>query len=407
MATAVQEMFVKAKKVKRYVKVALWGDKKTGKTRFALSFPSPCVIDTERGTLLYADRYDFAVKDANRWSELLQALDALEKGGHEYQTLVIDSLTIFWQDLIDVQIEYVKNRRGNEILSTGDWGTIKRRWKAFINRLVDLDMHVVLVMREKDEYVNETDQRTGEDKSKKTGEHLPDAEKSTGYVFDFILHLLTEEDKKNKKSKHKVIVDGSRRDEIPKYTEYDITGKRGYDVIFKPIEANMLSGDNAKPRATQKESQAAEVAAAAAQTPTGTTATPPGPGTPVIPAEPSSTMPPKQSTAESVGDILRTFAGPPIDPAQPAASGDDIAVLMTRCGQMTWPDGTAFKSTDGKALVKAIFQVDRTKELRKPQVDWLYEQFGKVLAGKAYLVRDEQEVPYIRDGAPVAAAKAF
>jgi hypothetical protein len=162
---AVQEQFTKAKKVKRYVKVALWGDKKSGKTRFGLSFPKPCVIDTERGTLLYADKYDFAVKDANRWQELLQALDALEKGGHEYETLVIDSLTIFWQDLIDVQIEYVKNRRGNEVLSTGDWGTIKRRWKSFINRLVDLNMHVVLVMREKDEYVNETDapHRRGEE----------------------------------------------------------------------------------------------------------------------------------------------------------------------------------------------------------------------------------------------------
>lgn len=398
MTTAVHEMFVKAKKVKRYVKVALWGDKKSGKTRFALSFPNPCVIDTERGTPLYADRYDFAVKDANHWAELLQALDVLEKGGHDFQTLVIDSLTIFWQDLIDVQIEYVKNRRGNEILSTGDWGTVKRRWKSFINRLVDLNMHVVLVMREKDEYTTETDQRTGEEKSKKTGEHLPDAEKSTGYVFDFILHLMTKEDKKAKQSKHLVVVDGSRRDEIPKYAEYDITNKRGYDVIFKPIEANMLSGDEAKPRATLKEAKAVEEAAAqqqAAAQPT-TSTIPDGSG-----------MPAKQSTAESIGDILQKFSGPPVDPSQPTASGEDLKVLMTRCGQMVWPDGETFKSSDGKALIKALFKVEGTKELRKPQVDWLYGQFGKVLAGQAHLVRDEKEIPYIREGAPVAAATSF
>jgi hypothetical protein len=400
-------MFEKAKKVRRWFKVALWGDKKSGKTRFALSFPRPCVIDTERGSLLYADRYDFEVKDANRWSELLQTLDWLEKGDHKFQTLVIDSLTIFWQDLIDVQIEYVKNRRGNEILSTGDWGTIKRRWKSFVNRLVDLNMNIVLVLREKDEYVNETDARTGEEKSKKTGEHLPDAEKSTGYVFDFILHLMTEEDKKNKKSKYKVIVDGSRRDEIPKYTEYDITGKRGYDAIFKPIEANMLSGEDAKPRATPKEAHAAETAAVQQQTPTATTSTPTGPGTPTIPQDNGGAMPPKQSTAESVGDILRTFAGPAVDPGQAAATGEDIKVLMTRCGQMTWPDGGPFKSADGKALIKALFKVEGTKELKKPQVDWLYEQFGKVLAGQAYLVRDEKEIPYIREGVPVAAAPTF
>ena len=398
MTKAVQEQFTKAKKVKRYVKVALWGDKKSGKTRFGLSFPKPCVIDTERGTLLYADKYDFAVKDANRWQELLQALDALEKGGHEYETLVIDSLTIFWQDLIDVQIEYVKNRRGNEVLSTGDWGTIKRRWKSFINRLVDLNMHVVLVMREKDEYTTETDQRTGEEKSKKTGEHLPDAEKSTGYVFDFILHLVTEEDKKNKKSKHKVIVDGSRRDEIPKYAEYDITGKRGYDVIFKPIEANMLTGDEAKPRPTVKEGQAETAAPAQQQTPPPA-ATPPQNG--------GSVPPGPTSTAESVGDILRTFAGPVVDPSQPTVETSDIKVLMTRAGQMVWPDGEEFKTADGKSMIQALFKVSSSKELRKPQVDWLYEQFGRVLAGQAYLARDEKGIPFIREGQPSAAAPTF
>jgi hypothetical protein len=399
---AVQEQFTKAKKVKRYVKVALWGDKKSGKTRFGLSFPKPCVIDTERGTLLYADKYDFAVKDANRWQELLQALDALEKGGHEYETLVIDSLTIFWQDLIDVQIEYVKNRRGNEVLSTGDWGTIKRRWKSFINRLVDLNMHVVLVMREKDEYVNETDARTGEEKSKKTGEHLPDAEKSTGYVFDFILHLVTEEDKKNKKSKHKVIVDGSRRDEIPKYAEYDITGKRGYDVIFKPIEANMLTGEEAKPRATAKENATegtAQPQQPQQQTPPPAATTPQDSG--------GGPPPGPTSTAESIGDILRTFAGPPVDPNQPTVEASDIKVLMTRAGQMVWPDGEEFKTADGKSMIQALFKVSSSKELRKPQVDWLYEQFGRVLAGQAYLARDEKGIPFIREGQPTAAAPTF
>jgi hypothetical protein len=387
---AVQEQFTKAKKVKRYIKVALWGDKKSGKTRFGLSFPKPCVIDTERGTLLYADKYDFAVKDANRWAELLQALDALEKGGHEYETLVIDSLTIFWQDLIDVQIEYVKNRRGNEVLSTGDWGMIKRRWKGFINRLVDLDMHVVLVMREKDEYTTETDQRTGEEKSKKTGEHLPDAEKSTGYVFDFILHLVTEENKKTKTSKHKVIVDGSRRDEIPKYAEYDITGKRGYEVIFKPIESNMLEGAQAKPRDIPKETVPDAPAPSQQQTPETSSQAggPPGPN----------------STAESIGDLLRTFAGPAIDPSQPTVDGGDIKVLMTRCGQMAWPDGESFNSKDGKAMIQALFKVESTKELRKPQVDWLYEQFGRVLSKQAHLVRDEKGIPFIKEGQPTAAA---
>ena len=112
------------------------------------------------------------------------------------------------------------------------------------------------------------------------------------------------------------------------------------------------------------------------------------------------------STAESIGDLLRTFAGPAIDPSQPTVDGGDIKVLMTRCGQMAWPDGESFNSKDGKAMIQALFKVESTKELRKPQVDWLYEQFGRVLSKQAHLVRDEKGIPFIKEGQPAAAAQS-
>ena len=52
-------MFPKAQRVQRYCKVALYGGWKTGKTSAALSFPSPAVIDTHRGTDLYGQQYEF------------------------------------------------------------------------------------------------------------------------------------------------------------------------------------------------------------------------------------------------------------------------------------------------------------------------------------------------------------
>jgi hypothetical protein len=82
-------------------------------------------------------------------------------------------------------------------------------------------------------------------------------------------------------------------------------------------------------------------------------------------------------------------------------------VLMTRAGQMVWPDGEEFKTADGKSMIQALFKVSSSKELRKPQVDWLYEQFGRVLAGQAYLARDEKGIPFIREGQPTAAAPTF
>jgi len=373
-----QQMFVKATKAKRFFKVALWGDKKSGKTLGALSFPKCSVIDGERGTLMYSDKFNFDVRDANHWTELLDTLDWLEKNEHGFMTLVIDPLTIFWQDLCDAQVEYVRNRRGNEILSTGDWGMIKRRWKAMLNRLIDLDMHVVLVMREKDQYDSYIDPKTGEEKSRRTGEHLMDAEKSTGYVFDFILHTYTEEAKKAKESKHMVQVDGSRRDELPKYAVYDITKKKLYDTLFAPMEAVLSGGKGEKVRG----------------------GTPPAAplGDPVDPAaekpaQEGGGLPPASSMAESVGQILATFAPP--SPDEPVASGESIKVLMTRAGQLRWEDDTKFSSKDGKAMLKAFFRVDSTKDLKASQVDALYVKLGEVLAGRARLARDEKGIPII------------
>lgn len=357
-------MFEPAHKVRRWVKVALWGDKKTGKTRFALSFPKPCVIDTERGSLLYSDQFKFDVKDANRWKELGEVLDWLDGNPGKYQTLVIDSLTVFYQDLVSEVTDYVRNKRGNEVLTYMDWGTIKRRWKALLVRLTDLDMNVVLVMREKDEY-EQTKDHNGQEITRKTGEHLPDIEKSTGYVFDFILHLTAQEDKKSKKARYMVTVDGSRRPELPKFMSVDLTGKTGYDSVFKPLESVLLEGKAAPKRD--------EVA-------------------PSVPEMPS--------TAEALGDINEMFVAAP-HREDPPATSEDIKVLMTRCGQMTWPNGDQFNSKDGKALIRALYKIESSKDLKKFQVDFLYTEFGKVLAGKASLARDEKEIPYVAS-APVA-----
>jgi hypothetical protein len=368
-------MFEKATKAKRFFKVALWGDKKSGKTRGALSFPGPCVIDGERGTLMYAEKYDFSVRDANHWKELLDTMDFLETTkDHGFLTLVIDPLTIFWQDLCDQQVEYVRNRRGNEILSTGDWGMIKRRWKNLMNRLIDIDMHVVLVMREKDQYDSYVDPKTGEEKSRRTGEHLPDAEKSTGYVFDFILHCYTEENKKKGESRHFVQIDGSRRDELAKYATFETTNKELYKALFLPMEG-VLKGEKATSKTRGGGAHA--------------------PPTPVdaAPDEDAKGAPPLPSAAEAVGDIMSKFAGP--DPNEPAASGEDLKVLMTRAGQLRWSDDTKFNTKDGKALIKALFKVESTKDLKKSQADFLYAQFGEVLAGRAYLARDEKGNPMI------------
>jgi len=379
-------MFEDSSKVKAYVKVAVFGDGGAGKTRFLLSFPKIAVVDTEKGTNPYRGKYEFMVKQVSRWKELGAILDYLEKNPGLYETLAIDSLTVFYQDLINEMIEFVKNRRGHEILSQAEWSIIKRRWASFLNRLIDLPMHVVLSMRERDEYEDTVD-RKGEDVRKKTGNQLMDADKQTKYIFDLVLRAYTEENKKEKESKFFVRVDKTRYDWMPKYSTYNITGKRAFAELFEPRMKELQEGLDAKPRPrTVEEAQSVEHAAEVS-TSTGD-------------------VPAPTSTGESVGDILGKFAAPASDPAQAKASGEDIKVLMTRCGKLKWSDGGDFKSADGKALIKSIFKVEGTKELSKPQVDWLYEMFGKVLSGAAQLVRDEKGIPWLREGSPAATVAA-
>ena len=41
------------------LKIMVWGESGSGKSRFALSSPSPIVIDLEGSTRLYAEQFDF------------------------------------------------------------------------------------------------------------------------------------------------------------------------------------------------------------------------------------------------------------------------------------------------------------------------------------------------------------
>jgi hypothetical protein len=368
-------VFSKASKVRRFIKVALYGDKKSGKSKAALSFPEPSVADAERGTLLYADEFNFGVRDANRWQELMDILTWLEKNDHPYKSFVVDSLTVFWQDLVEVQTQYALNRRNSEILTQGDWGIIKRRWKGFLNRLIDLDMNVVLVMREKDEYENYQDPRTGEDKNRKTGEKMADAEKSTGYVFDFILRLYTVEDKKKKASRHFATVEGTRHKKLPKYSTFDITDKKLYDVLFTALEKDLLSGAAAPKREIPKE---------------------PATGSEKEPEASSEPIGKPSGATEHVGAMLQrwTALGTPAN-GESKATPEDLKVLMTRANQLAWPSGEKFKSADGKDMIKALFKVESTKDLTKPQVDFIYEEFGRVLSETAVLARDEKGIPFV------------
>lgn len=376
-------MFQKAQPVRRHFKVALSGKWKTGKTRAALSFPAPAVIDTHRGTDLYDQKYDFSVLHAATWKEMEAPVTWLQKNAtaNGIETLVIDDVSTIYDDLINEVSLWRQNKSGSMApLSQGDWGVIKRRWKSFLQMLLKLNLSVVLVVREKDEYDDVTNSQ-GQEIRKKTGESIPDIDRQTLYLFDFQLRCYTEENKKKATSTHFVRVEGTRHEKLPKYSVHDITGKFLYPLLFEPIKAAVEQGVP-------------------------------------VPEEPAATegLPEPNSSADNLREIREKFGvdkidSPVISEDQPETTIEDLKVLFTRAGSMTWPDHekwckkqsctqklhthAPFTSEDGKTLIKGCYNVESTKELRRPQVEFLYNEFGKVLAGTAFLNRDEKGVPFV------------
>ena len=187
-------MFRKAASINKKLKVLVYGASGTGKTHLALTFPQVAVIDTEGGTELFSDRFNFDVLRTKDFDEVLKAIESI--AASDYQTVVVDPITVLWQVLMEsgqiaAERRAVKQRHSPDeaTLTPRDWGTIKRKVNALYTRLVNMPTHVVVCGRIKD-----VNQKKGNEVVK-VGERV-DAEKSTEYLFDIVIKLVMENGKR-------------------------------------------------------------------------------------------------------------------------------------------------------------------------------------------------------------------
>jgi len=175
----------------RRVKLLLWGDSGVGKTPLAIRFPKPCVIDMENGAEPYEGdpAFPFARFAAETPEQVDEALAFLQEGRHEFETLVIDPITVYWEALQakwnQIFLLRNKNRAGykHEFYELGgrEWSTIKSEWKSFTRRLSMLGMNVVAIARIKPLYASGGNMQVIGD--------IYDCEKSTKYLFDTAIKL--------------------------------------------------------------------------------------------------------------------------------------------------------------------------------------------------------------------------
>lgn len=229
--------FQKAQVAKKRLKLFLWGDSGVGKTTQALQFPSPVVIDMESGTDLYGEAFPFDVLKATTADEAMEAVDWLLTNPHEYRTLVIDPVTIYWEALqqkwSDIFLKRNKGSKGYKYefydLQPKDWMTLKAEFKTLIRKLVALDMNVIVTAREKTKYKEGSFMVA-------IGETF-DGEKSLPYMFDTIVRMYVDE-----KGRHMGACLKDRSNRLPKepfecaYSVFEgFFGKKELSRKAKPV----------------------------------------------------------------------------------------------------------------------------------------------------------------------------
>jgi CRISPR/Cas system-associated exonuclease Cas4 (RecB family) len=178
---------------KRYLKLLLVGETGTLKTRTALAFPKPVVIDIEGGTQFYQEEFDF------KWSKTqdLKAIDqifTMMAQNPEFDTLVIDPFTLYcdavrtyFMNLFLVH-ETGKTNKGEYFrMDAKDYAPIADYIEPRLRFLTQLNCHVVLTTHDKDEYIGR----------EKSGRKVPDAQKHVERYMDVVIYLTQHLDANN------------------------------------------------------------------------------------------------------------------------------------------------------------------------------------------------------------------
>lgn len=229
------------------LKIMVWGESGSGKSRFALSAPSPLVVDLEGSTRLYAGEFDFwkAEIDKNNQHACNSAAltknlikEILEGEYPDRKTLIIDPVT----DLLDC-IEEICSREyektiGKKVDALN--AVQKTKWYAYrreisrkiLNQLKDVPMNLILVARAKNVW------DTKEGKMQPVGLTY-DALEIVEYLMDIVIQLERNEDET------KAIVKKSRLGNLPK-----ILDVKNFDSIKQALEskqklAEKVKGENA------------------------------------------------------------------------------------------------------------------------------------------------------------------
>lgn len=222
--------------VQKRLKTLMYGVAGAGKTMAAISFPKPYLIDTEKGYehQQYLDKIKQnggSIFHTTDFEELLAEVRALTTEKHEYKTLIIDPLTVIYNNLVEkCATDRMTPKDPDGTAFGGHYIASNRKMKQLINLLIKVDMNVIITSHSKTLY--------GQNMSV-IGETF-DCFKKLDYLFDLVFEI-------QKKGKlREAVIKKTRIESFPESDRFafsydEIANRYGKDILEKDTESQKLA----------------------------------------------------------------------------------------------------------------------------------------------------------------------
>jgi len=168
----------KSKPEMAYLKLGIYGEAGSGKTftstkvaiglaQYIKSKKSIAFADTETGSDFVQPAFkgaglNLVVAKTRAFADLLGIIDEAAK---ECDILIIDSVTHFWNELIDAYLKKNEKKR----LTLRDWQPLKQTWREFTDRFVNSKLHIIMCGRSADKWEEVEDPDDGSKELRKVG----------------------------------------------------------------------------------------------------------------------------------------------------------------------------------------------------------------------------------------------
>jgi hypothetical protein len=151
-------LFKKPTKEDRRLKMLVFGESGTGKTVTSLYFPSPAIVDIDGGTDFYIDKFEMTRLKTTDIDDINKAVDELIVDPSGVKTFVLDGISNYWDLLQDKHLKRLRVKKGKPdyIFQPLDYKLLNSDIKAFINKLLALDLNIIVTAKTKNEYAADT-----------------------------------------------------------------------------------------------------------------------------------------------------------------------------------------------------------------------------------------------------------